>query len=46
MAQLESKQATKENPNDVTEAVDKSIAVIGGFGKQRLKKQRSSHMIC
>ena len=32
MAQLESKQATKENPNDVTEAVDKSLAVIGGFG--------------
>ena len=31
VAQLESKQANKENTNDVTEAVDKSIAVIGGF---------------
>ena len=31
--QLESKQATKENTNDVTEAVGKSIAVIGGFGE-------------
>ena len=34
VAQLESKQATKENTNDVTEPVDKSIGVIGGFGKR------------
>ena len=33
VAQLEPKQATKENANDVTDAVDKSIAVIGGFGE-------------
>ena len=33
MAQLQYKQATKENTNDVTEAIDKSIAVIGGFGE-------------
>ena len=33
MKQLESKHATRENTNDVTEAVSKSIAVIGGFGE-------------
>ena len=33
MKQLESKHATKENTNGVTEAVSKSIAVIGGFGE-------------
>ena len=36
--QLESKQATKENTNDVTEAVGKSIAVIGGFGETILRR--------
>ena len=48
VAQLESKQATKENTNDVTEAVDKSIAVIGGFGETTVEEaeKRSSHMIC
>ena len=38
MAQLESKQATKENRNDVTEAVDKFIAVIGGFGETTVEE--------
>ena len=38
VAQLESKQATKENTNDVTEAVDKSIAVIGGFGEATVEE--------
>ena len=38
VAQLESKQATKENTNAVTEAVDKSIAVIGGFGETPVEK--------
>ena len=46
VAQLESNQATKENTNDVTEAVDKSIAVSGGFGETTVEEQRSSHMIC
>ena len=31
VAQLDSKQATTENTNDMTESVDKSIAVIGRF---------------
>ena len=38
VAQLESKQAIKENTNDVTEAVDKSIAVIGGFGETTVEE--------
>ena len=38
VAQLESKQATKENTNDVTDAVDKSIAVIGGFGETTVEE--------
>ena len=38
VAQLESKQATKENTNDVTEAVDKSIAAIGGFGETTVEE--------
>ena len=38
MAQLQYKQATKENTNDVTEAIDKSIAVIGGFGETTVEE--------
>ena len=45
MAQLESKQATKENTNDVTEPVDKSIGVIGGFGKTTVEEAGNLHMI-
>ena len=38
VAQLESKQATKESSNVVTDAVDKSIAVIGGFGEKTVEE--------
>eukprot|EP00434_Breviolum_minutum_P026503 symbB.v1.2.023429.t1/scaffold2141.1/size89931/6 len=38
VVQLESKQVTKENTNDVTEAVDKSIAVIGGLGETTVEE--------
>ena len=34
VAQLESNHVTKENKNEVTEEVDKSIAVIGGCGER------------
>ena len=38
VAQLESKHVTKENKNEVSEEVDKSIAVIGGFGKNTVEE--------
>ena len=38
VAQLESDHVTKENKNEVTEEVDKSIAVIGGFGEKTLEE--------
>jgi len=38
VAQLKSKQAIKKNTNAVTEAVDKSIAVIGGFSVEEAEK--------
>ena len=37
-AQLDSKQATKHNTNDLTEADDKSIAVISGFGEPSVEE--------
>ena len=43
VAQLESKQATKENTNDVTEAVDKSIAAIGGFGETTVEAEKLAY---
>ena len=47
VAQLESNHVTKENKNEVTEEVDKSIAVIGGFGeREQLKKQKNLYMSC
>ena len=38
VAQLECRQATKENTNDVTEEVDKSIAVMGGFAETTVEE--------
>ena len=38
VAQLESNHVTKENKNEVTEEVDKSIAVIGGFGERTVEE--------
>ena len=38
MAQLESERVTKENKNEVTEEVAKSIAVIGGFGEKTVEE--------
>ena len=38
VAQLEPKQPTKKNTNDVTDAVDKSIAAIGGFGETTVEE--------
>lgn len=38
VAQLECRQATKENANDVTEAVGKSIAMMGGFAETTVEK--------
>ena len=38
VVQLESKQVTKDNTNDVTEALDKSIAVIGGLGETTVEE--------
>ena len=40
VAQLESEHVTKENKNEVTEEVDKSIAAIGGFGKRTIEKAK------
>lgn len=38
MAQLELNHVTKENKNEMTEEVDKSIAVIGGFGEKTVEE--------
>ena len=40
VVQLKSKQAIKKNTNAVTEAVDKSIAVIGGFGETPVEEAK------
>lgn len=42
MAQLECRQATKENTNDVTEEVDKSIAVMGGFAETTVEETKKN----
>jgi len=43
VAQLESNHVTKENKNEVTEKVDKSIAVLE---RKQLKKQKNLYMSC
>ena len=40
VAQLESNHVTKENKNEVSEEVDKSIAVIGGFGDNTVEEAK------